>query len=713
MPDTRPHTDKPTGSHLAAALILILAVGATFWQLPGNGFINFDDPRYVTENVHVRAGLTPENFIWAFTTTEASNWHPLTWLSHMIDIELFGMNPAGHHLISLLFHAITAIILYLALFRMTGSRMKSLAVALLFAVHPLHVESVAWAAERKDVLSGLFFMLTLYLYAVYVEHPSPPRYLATLVLFSLGLMAKPMLVTLPFLLLLLDAWPLDRAARNTAGPGTSGRIKIRITEKLPFFLLSAMSGVITFLVQKKGGAVAPLEFVPLADRIANALHAYGAYLGKMIWPSNLAVFYPFSRLDSLQIFGSVLALTTITVLAAIARKRHPYLLVGWLWYLGMMVPVIGLVQVGNQAMADRYTYLPLIGPFVMIVWGGSDFGKWIGLGPKGRAAITAAVLMVLVGVGRIQVGYWQNSIRLFTHTLAATDRNAVAHSALGSAYGDAGNTDAAVVHFRKALEIVPGNPFYHFGLGLALEESGDPAGAAGHLQKALEIDTGPTHRQKVLVALGSVMERLGKPDKAAALFREAIDIDSRNARAHAALGNLLARQHKTAEAIAHYAEAAVIDPGSAAIHNGLARLLLKAGDTDGALYHYREAVRLDPDSSEGHFVLGRYALERNDPSSAIRHFRKGLRNSPDNGRAYFYLGIALARENDLPGAAESFFEAVHLDPEFAEAYNNLGMVLGKLGREDSAAAAFENALRIRPGYRLAREHLEKLRSRKE
>lgn len=691
-----------------AVFLLILAVGAVFWQLPGNDFINFDDPRYVTENRQVQSGLTPDSVAWALTATEASNWHPLTWLSHMADVELFGLNPAGHHLSSLLFHTAAAVFLYLALSKMTGRRLRSLAVALLFGVHPLHVESVAWVAERKDVLSGLFFMLTLHLYARYVQQPSPFRYLACLIVYALGLTAKPMLVTLPFLLLLLDVWPLNRATRSFSGAGRIEHPGRLLLEKAPFFLLSAVSCTITFLVQKKGGAVAPLEFVPLADRIANAIHSYGAYLARMIWPSNLAVFYPYNRIEPLSAVSIAAALLAVTIGAAALRRRHPYLLVGWLWYLGMLVPVIGLVQVGNQAMADRYTYLPLIGPFVMMVWGGSELGKRLGLGWKKLAVSGSVVLAALMLVGWFQVRYWKNSIRLFTHAVAVTGPNAVAHSALGSAYGDAGNAQQAVLHFRKALELSPGNPFYHYGLGLALSQTADPAGAAKHLQTALGILEDRKDRQKVLVALGSAAAQLGRTAEAEADFRKALAIDPADARAHIGLGDLLAGQQKQAEAIVHYEAAAAAEPASVSIQAGLARLYVQVGDVPKALARYRDVLRLDPNQSEAHFVIGQQLLEQNDVFRAARHFQEGLRHSPQNARAHFFLGIALARQGRFSAAADSFFEAVRIDPEFAASFYNLGVVLDKLGRKTEAAAAFAAALRLNPDCKEAKIRSDRL-----
>ncbi len=385
------------------SLLMIVVTFAVYWQVGGYQFVNFDDGKYIFENPHVRPGLTADGFIWAFTSTYASNWHPLTWLSHMLDVQLFGLDPGPHHLVNVLFHSINTVLLFLLLLRMTGAYWQSVFVAALFALHPLHVESVAWVAERKDVLSAFFWMVTLLLYAWYVKRPGPTRYLLTLCSFALGLMAKPMLVTLPIVLLLLDYWPLGRLQFGQAGlltrkePASAAQKRFPwslLWEKAPFFALTAASSIVTIYAQHKGGAMSSIKVVPITFRFINALWAYVLYLAKMVWPVDLAVLYPLPiTLTIAQGLFAGAFLGGVSFLVIRSAKRHPYFLVGWLWYLVTLVPVIGLVQVGSQSMADRYTYLPLIGIFIMLAWGmriaaGNDRVR--------RAAVSAVAIILLI-----------------------------------------------------------------------------------------------------------------------------------------------------------------------------------------------------------------------------------------------------------------------------------------------------------------------------
>ncbi|NIQ87873.1 MAG: hypothetical protein GWN93_01765, partial [Deltaproteobacteria bacterium] len=404
----------------------------------------------------VHKGLTRESFIWAFTTTDEANWHPLTWLSHMVDCQLYGLNPAGHHLTNVLLHSASTVLLFLILLGMTGSRWRSALVAALFALHPLHVESVAWVAERKDVLSTLFWMLTLWAYLAYTKRPERKRYLLIIVAFTLGLMAKPMLVTLPFVLLLLDYWPLKRIELGQSASGLPaanqpstiaekpGAQAFRLLlEKTPLFVLTAASSVVTFVVQKSEGAVGALEVYPLKIRVANALVSYVSYIIKMIWPQNLAVFYPHpgQSLPMWQAVAAGILLVLISIAVIRAGRRQPYLPVGWLWYLGTLVPVIGLVQVGAQAMADRYTYVPLIGLFIMAAWGVPELmKKW----HHRRVALVvsaALVLFALMTCARLQLRHWKNSIALLSHAHAVTAKSYLVHNNLGSALNELGKYD--------------------------------------------------------------------------------------------------------------------------------------------------------------------------------------------------------------------------------------------------------------------------------
>jgi protein O-mannosyl-transferase len=411
----------------AICVSLLLAVALVFGQTVGHEFINYDDQQYVYENPQVEGGLTLRGIAWAFTTSHASNWHPLTWLSHMVDCQLYGLHAGGHHLTNILLHAAAAILLFLVLWRMTGDLWPSAFVAAVFAVHPLRAESVAWVAERKDVLSGLFFLLILWAYVSYARHPfSPIRYLTVVVLFALGLMAKPMLVTLPFLLLLLDYWPLGRIGLPAAGGGSFPFPRRVVVEKIPLLALAIASCMATFLVQVK--AVVALDAIPISSRIANALVSYVAYMGNFFYPMGLAVFYPLpaSGLPIWKVVGSTLALTGVSVAAQAWRRRFPYLFVGWFWYLGMFVPVIGLVQVGSHSMADRYTYLPQIGLCLAVTWGVTQiavsrhYRRWV----CGVASVLA--VLVLMGIAWRQTSYWRDSETLFTHALACTANNYIA-----------------------------------------------------------------------------------------------------------------------------------------------------------------------------------------------------------------------------------------------------------------------------------------------
>jgi Flp pilus assembly protein TadD len=535
-------------------------------------FINYDDNAYITDNAQVQKGLTSKGIIWAFTTSHTGNWHPLTWISHMLDCELYGLNPEGHHLTNVLFHMANAILLFVVLRWMTGAIWRSGLVAALFALHPLHVESVAWVAERKDVLSTFFWMLTMLAYVHYVNRPGGKRYLLVLVTFALGLMAKPMLVTLPFVLLLLDYWPLNRfqpravtgsVENQPLGFWSSGDDKLPILkavmEKTPLFLMSLFSCVVTVMAQQGAGAISTLEIVPFKLRIANGLVSVVAYMGKMIWPQDLAVFYPHPVSD-LQIWKPVVAglfLLILSTVALLVAQRCRYVLVGWLWYLGTLVPVLGLVQVGEQAMADRYTYVPLIGLFIVVVWGFADLVK----GWRSRrwvVSVSAAVMVLALMAGSwLQVAHWKNSVRLFKHALDVTTNNYVAHYTLGNALALQGNLTGSVSHYNKALQIHPNFAEAHNNLGNALALQENLTGAISHYNKALQInpDHAEAHRN---LAVG--LDRQGRHQEAIQHYAEVLRISPHDAQSHNNLGVALAEQGRLKEAVAHFTEALRIDP---------------------------------------------------------------------------------------------------------------------------------------------------------
>jgi protein O-mannosyl-transferase len=503
---------------LVVCLLLTALTLAVFWQVQFNDFILYDDPSYVTSNRHVQSGLTGRGIFWALTTTDVSNWHPLMWLSLMLDFDLFRLNPAGYHWTNLLFHIANTILLFTVFRRMTEDIWRSAFVAALFAIHPLHVESVAWISERKDVLSAFFWILTMWAYIRYTEHRGTGNYLMLIAAFVLGLMAKPMLVTLPFVLLLLDVWPLRRlpipfTCFNKTLPDDVGGREIAwphaLWEKLPLFFLAFLSIVITYLAQMSWNAVGSLEAFPLDIRLSNALIAYVQYMMKLIWPTDLAFFYPYVVWWSPWVIaGAAFLLAGLTFLILKRMGTRPYLTVGWLWYLGTFVPVIGIVQVGSQAMADRYTYIPLIGLFMMIAWGVPElFGNWR-FRKMFLSVLSGVVLTVLALSSWQQVQYWRNSVTLFEHALSVTSGNYLAHNNLGVALSLAERTEEAVCHYSAALLIKPDYTDAHNNLGVTLAVQGKVDAAIGHYTQALLIS--PDHEKARANLAAALVRREGQ-----------------------------------------------------------------------------------------------------------------------------------------------------------------------------------------------------------
>ncbi len=595
-------------------VLLAVATLAVYSQVVGYDFVNYDDPDYVTDNPYVRSGLTWAGLSWAVTTGYASNWFPLTWLSHMLDCQLWGLRPGAHHLTNVVLHTANALLLFALLRGISGALWPSAAVASFFALHPLHVESVAWVAERKDVLSTLFWMLTLLAYWRYARQPSLRRYLLVPVLLALGLMAKPMLVTLPLVMLLLDVWPLGRlplarrpgasegtaapaversARRQDARPGRDRRTRkarrsealprararraawppgLRLVlEKLPFVALATASSVVTFAVQLHGGAVAAVDALPLEVRVANALVSYAAYLGKMIYPAGLVIFYPHVPLPAWQVVGAGLALVAGSLLVIRLAPRRPWLLVGWLWYVVTLLPVIGLVQVGDLAMADRYTYVPLIGPFIMLAWSAAELAR---RRPAWRSMLAASAGVLLAGCAvatGLQLRYWRSSMTLFEHAVEVIPDSYVAQLSLGNALAEQGRLDDAIAHYSAALRV--------------------------------------------------------KPDLA---------------KAHGNLGVILARQGKLEEAVAHYAEALRLNPDLPETHNNLGAALAERGRIEEAIAHYDRALRLRPDYPDAHTNLGMALEAQGKIDLAIAHYAEALRLDPDHPGARLNLNRALA-----------------------------------------------------------------------
>jgi len=554
-PATTPRSTPSRWTIIAVSGAVGIATLIAFWGIWQNDFINFDDNEYITENPYVQQGLTSESVKWAFTTGEASNWHPLTWLSHMLDCQLFALNPAGHHIINLILHIANTLLLLWVLYLMTGSLWRSAFVAGLFALHPLHVESVAWASERKDVLSSLFWMLTMITYVRYVRTSRVIWYILSLLSIALGLMAKPMLVTLPFVLLLLDYWPLDRLSEKQKS--AVGLLK----EKIPFFVIVAVSCTITFIVQQAGQAVKGLYMLPLKYRIGNAIISYIAYIGKMFFPINLAVFYPHSG-DSLSWPKAALAAITLIAICLIIfvfLKKHRYLTVGWLWYLGTGIPIIGLVQVGSQAMADRYTYIPLTGLFIIVTWAVCELAAKFRLPAKNLKIIGIVILFVLMVITQNQLQYWRSSFTLFQQASVAVDDNYRAYYNMGLFLSKQRRSEDAAKNFISAIEIKPRWPEAHHNLGVELFKLGKLTQAIECYKTAIGLEfQGP----EIYNNLGFALETQGNLDEAVKNYRLAINKakPSSYINAHYGLATTLLKQKKTKEAIEEYDRILQINP---------------------------------------------------------------------------------------------------------------------------------------------------------
>ena len=656
-------------------LFLAITTIAAYHTVIHNSFINFDDPDYVVENPHVQQGVTLEGIGWAFTHGYAGNWHPLTWISHMIDSEFFGLNAGAHHAVNLVFHILNAILLFIVLDRMTSALWHSALVAALFALHPVHVESVAWVAERKDVLSTLFFMLTLLAYKSYTTHRTHRTYLLTLLPFALGLMSKPMLVTLPFVLLLLDFWPLGQMPGLIPTNGRRLNFAVAwplVREKWPLFLLAVLSSVITFIAQKTGGAVASLQYYSISYRIENAVVAYIRYLEKTIWPANLAVSYPLLTLPVWQIAGAAAILILISWAAIRFATRRPYVIVGWLWFIGTLVPVIGLVQVGRQAFADRYTYIPLIGVFIAIVWTAAD------LLPRSRhrtwlaGVVAAVVLLACAWRTSTQVAYWKNSLALFAHAQIATKNNALAHNNLAAALAAADHKSEAFPHYAEAVRLEPLNPVFQNNYGTALMRKGQPEAAVECFLKAIQLQ--PKYADPYN-NLGTLLVQERRLDEAIAYFERALQLKPDDVEAHNNLGGALSLQGKTADAAAHYAEALRLNPKNAETHYNLGIALLKLGRPADAATHLAEAVRLRPDSVEARSQLGRCLALRGEVKPAAEQFAEVLRLKPDDADAHFYLALLQLTEGQSAIAVQNLREAIRLRPEWIDALDVLASVL--------------------------------------
>jgi tetratricopeptide (TPR) repeat protein len=636
-------------------------VATVFGQTIFHDFVNFDDAAYVYGNARVIQGVSLDGMAWAFTHRHSGNWHPLTSLSHMLDCQFYGLWPGGHHLTNVFLHAATSVLLFLVLRNNTGELWPSAFVAALFAIHPLRAESVAWIAERKDVLAGLFFVATIGTYASYARRSfSAPRYLAVVLCFALGLMAKPMLVTLPCVLLLLDYWPLGRFTWGEKTPGRWPMTRL-LLEKLPFLALTAVSIGLTLWAQQS--AIWAWEKLPLLQRLGNATVAYSTYLSKLAWPSNLAMLYGHVKEQSSSgaaVAGSLAFLIAISVITVVLRRSHPYLMVGWLWYLGMLVPVIGIVQVGVQTMADRYTYLPQIGVGIALAWSAMAALRAV---PYGRVVggITAGALLTALAVCACrQTHTWQNSETLWKHAIVCNPRNFRAHCLLGGFLVAKGRTAEAISHYQAALRLYPEYTLAYCRLGEALLDSGRTAEAVDQFQQALRIE----------------------PDRFEAHYR---------------LGLVSVQSGHTAEAVDHFQRALRIAPPSveaAETHVRLGDVLIGLGRFAEAVEHCRTALEMQPNYAEAHFHLARALFNSHHAGEAIEHYQQAVRLKPDYAAAYNNLANAMLKAGRLDEAIQQYEQAVRVVPNYTTAHYNLGLCLAKVGRPSDALDHLEQSLRL-------------------
>lgn len=622
--------------HVCVCLLLVTGVLFVYGAVGGHEFLLYDDTIYVTENPRVRTGLGMDNIVWAMSTFHAANWHPVTWLSHMLDWQLFGDDAGWHHRVNLLVHMLNSLLVYGVMGNLTGQWAKSAFIALTFSVHPLHVESVAWVAERKDLLCALFWLLTTGAYIRYVRRPAAGRYLTVLLFFALSLMAKPMAVTLPFVLLLLDFWPLgrfrsDQTRKLNALPVLGGGVR----EKLPLMALSLALSIATLAAQERSGAVGSWSAFPLDLRAANAVCAYAQYLGKAFWPSGLSVLYPFPESIAFPLwFGAALLLATVSGLAIVQMRERPFFLTGWLWYAGTLVPVIGWVQVGQQARADRYTYLPLLGIWIILAWGLPSLLGRFAFHRRLIGLIVPAWLVCLAIAARGQVGHWKDNVTLFERAVAVTSENFAAHTNLALAYDKRGEREKAQEHLERALVIRPGYAKAHNNLAVMLQREGRVAEAIAH-------------------------------------YRRALEADPRLVQAQYNLGRIYLEQGETVRALKSFEAAAAADPGFIPGHMATADILAEQGAWPAAAEHYRQVLRTDPVHVPALQHWGNVLLLQGQPREAAAKYTAALRIDPGNADLHNNMGIALIHLGHRAQSVSHFSQALRIDPENAEIRRNL------------------------------------------
>lgn len=750
---------------------LALSTLAVYWPITHHDFVNFDDFDFVTENPHVQAGLTWDSIKWAFSlhTEVARNWHPLTMLTHMLDCQLFGLKAGMHHFVTLLYHIANTLLLFVVLRKMTGAMWRSAIVAMLFALHPLHVESVAWTAERKDVLSTLFWLLVMWAYIDYAKTGSRTKYILSVVFLALGLMSKPMLVSMPFVLLLMDYWPLRRfsfarspALRDEKAQTSKGKVTpseppaIPVTrllvEKMPFFILSLLLCVITFNIQKTGGAMQMTNYLSLGSRISNALISYAKYIIKMFWPANLSGLYlRHGEWPIGLVAGAALLIIALTVVAIVLAKRKPYFTFGWFYFLGTLVPVIGLVQVGMQAMADRFTYVPMTGLFIALVWGVAELAKSYSI-PK--PALVAGIVGSFIGCVATTshvIPFWTNSKTLFDRMIAVDQNNFLAHYNLGNFYSRAGDKQAAANEYQASLNAEPNYVEAHNNLAGILQEQHRNDEAISHYKDAARLSPDPTY----VVNLGNAYVNAVRYPEAMAIYEQVLrehpertDARTNAALTHVAWANQLVNSNNLAEAESHFRSALQLNPTYADAATGLGLCYARQGKMHDAgmqlieanrlrsnsnsanpellaelavgnyfsaanklqeaIPHYVSAVQLDADNLEAHNGLGVCYAMLGRMDEAAKQFAEVLRVHPNDSGAHMNLANALAAQKKVDEAIPHYMAAIKANPNDPQAHFNLALSMTQAGRKADAIAEYKKALSINPNYAEAKHALATL-----
>lgn len=688
-------------------ILIVAGVFGLFGKVSNYDFITYDDGVYILENGNIQSGLTKEMLLWALTTFYASNWHPLTWVSHSLDIQFCGLNPGCHHMINVLFHTLNSLLLYLFLRKMTNKPAHSFFVACLFAFHPSHVESVAWIAERKDVLSTFFLMALFYTYAYYVKKPSISKYIGMLFLFTCGIMSKPMVVTAPFILLLLDFWPLNRISSDN-----TKKMFVHILhlskEKIPFFLLSCLAGVLTFWAQSNWGAVVTLEKIPLYVRLSNSIVSYIRYIGKLFYPRNLAVFYPFPQsVETEIVLPALCCLIALTILSVISFRRFPFLIVGWFWFVGTLVPVIGLVQVGSQSMADRYTYLPYIGLFIIIAWSVSHLAEKFNF-PRLLVSLSGIIVIALcMWTTWNQLTFWQNSETLFSHAIDITSDNTVAHDNLGSIAFKKEDYHKAEWHFRESLRINPRNINAINNLGGCLYKQQRYSESLLLFLKSYSLNP----RSGIAYNIANCYLKLGQFEKAVEYFEIAIEKEPTLVDAHKMLGIVLFQRGDYQAAVDHFSFFILHKPENSMILQKMGSAYEHLQEFEKARQFYQKARIVDPDDPVILKHLGTLSMRTNQFEQAQSFFEEVLAINPRDAQTLTNLGSALLAQKQLPSAQQKFEEALVIQPDLVEAVFNLGLIAVEEGDEKGALFFMSRAQQLRPDSTRINKIIEDLKNR--